>query len=133
MTEKPVNGDGRLLHERVQAEMLDSFDEELELEIDDDRLDNATRKTCHRAPRGGRRPPALLQGTLSAAGRTRETPGLGSEEKDQAGGDLRRKGRGRQGGVIKRIAQRLNPRVCRVAALPAPNERERTQWYFSAT
>ena len=33
-------------------------------------------------------------------------------------------------GVIKRITQRLNPRGCRVAALPAPNERERTQWYF---
>jgi polyphosphate kinase 2 (PPK2 family) len=31
---------------------------------------------------------------------------------------------------IKRITQRLNPRVCRVAALPAPNDRERTQWYF---
>ena len=35
-----------------------------------------------------------------------------------------------KGGVIKRISQRLNPRVCRVAALPAPNDRERTQWYF---
>ena len=35
-----------------------------------------------------------------------------------------------KGGVIKRITQRLNPRVCRVAALPAPSERERTQWYF---
>ena len=35
-----------------------------------------------------------------------------------------------KGGVIKRITQRLNPRICRVAALPAPNERERTQWYF---
>src|SRR5947209_4084320 len=35
-----------------------------------------------------------------------------------------------KGGVIKRITQRLNPRVCRVVALPAPNERERTQWYF---
>jgi len=35
-----------------------------------------------------------------------------------------------KGGVIKRIAQRLNPRVCRVAALPAPNDREKTQWYF---
>jgi polyphosphate kinase 2 len=32
--------------------------------------------------------------------------------------------------VIKRITQRLNPRVCRVVALPAPNDRERTQWYF---
>jgi polyphosphate kinase 2 len=35
-----------------------------------------------------------------------------------------------KGGAIKRITQRLNPRVCRVVALPAPNERERTQWYF---
>src|SRR5690554_6378691 len=35
-----------------------------------------------------------------------------------------------KGGIIQRITQRLNPRVCRVAALPAPNNRERTQWYF---
>ena len=35
-----------------------------------------------------------------------------------------------KGGAIKRIMQRLNPRVCRVVALPAPNDRERTQWYF---
>ena len=35
-----------------------------------------------------------------------------------------------KGGVIKRITQRLNPRVCRVAALTTPNTRERTQWYF---
>jgi polyphosphate kinase 2 len=35
-----------------------------------------------------------------------------------------------KGGVIKRIAQRLNPRVCRTVALPAPTEREQTQWYF---
>jgi polyphosphate kinase 2 len=32
--------------------------------------------------------------------------------------------------MIKRISQRLNPRVARVVALPAPNDRERTQWYF---
>ena len=35
-----------------------------------------------------------------------------------------------KGGVIKRITQFLNPRVCRIAALPAPTEREQTQWYF---
>ena len=35
-----------------------------------------------------------------------------------------------KGGVIKRITERMNPRVCRVAALAAPNEQERTQWYF---
>jgi polyphosphate kinase 2 len=35
-----------------------------------------------------------------------------------------------KGGVIKRINQHLNPRICRVVALPAPTERETTQWYF---
>jgi len=35
-----------------------------------------------------------------------------------------------KGGVIKRITQRLNPRTCRVVALPAPSDREKTQWYF---
>jgi polyphosphate kinase 2 len=35
-----------------------------------------------------------------------------------------------KGGVIKRITQHLNPRICRVVALPAPTEREKTQWYF---
>lgn len=35
-----------------------------------------------------------------------------------------------KGGVIKRVIAPLNPRVCRIVALPAPTERERTQWYF---
>ena len=35
-----------------------------------------------------------------------------------------------KGGVIKRITQRLNPRVARTVALPAPSDREKTQWYF---
>lgn len=35
-----------------------------------------------------------------------------------------------KGSIIKRITQRLNPRTCRVAALSAPDERERSQWYF---
>ncbi|HEY7857246.1 MAG TPA: polyphosphate kinase 2 [Candidatus Nanopelagicales bacterium] len=35
-----------------------------------------------------------------------------------------------KGGAIRRITYELNPRFCRVVALPAPTERERTQWYF---
>ncbi|MFK5984575.1 MAG: polyphosphate kinase 2 [Pseudomonadota bacterium] len=35
-----------------------------------------------------------------------------------------------KGGVIKRLTQHLNPRICRIAALPAPTERQKTQWYF---
>jgi len=35
-----------------------------------------------------------------------------------------------KGGVIKRITEKLNPRVCRVSALGTPTEKEKTQWYF---
>jgi polyphosphate kinase 2 len=35
-----------------------------------------------------------------------------------------------KGGAIKRVTEFLNPRICRIVALPAPSERERTQWYF---
>ncbi len=35
-----------------------------------------------------------------------------------------------KGGVIKRITQRMNPRICRVVALGTPTEKEKTQWYF---
>jgi polyphosphate kinase len=35
-----------------------------------------------------------------------------------------------KGGAIQRVAENLNPRVCRIVALPAPSDRERTQWYF---
>jgi polyphosphate kinase 2 (PPK2 family) len=35
-----------------------------------------------------------------------------------------------KGGAVKRITDPLNPRICRVVTLPAPTEREKTQWYF---
>lgn len=35
-----------------------------------------------------------------------------------------------KGGTIKRITEAMNPRICQVVALPAPTEREKTQWYF---
>jgi len=49
---------------------------------------------------------------------------MGAAPEAQGAGDRDSAGKG---GVIKRITQRLNPRVCRVAALPASNERERTR------
>src|ERR1700752_5019346 len=130
MSEKPVNGNGKLLHERIHAEMLDSFDEEMELEIDDDRLDALTNEFAGMTPQEmlDRRiyfkELIRLQGELVKLQSWVQSQKLKVvvifEGRDSAG----------KGGVIKRITQRLNPRVCRVAALPAPNDRERTQWYF---
>ncbi len=116
---------------RVHAEMLDSFDEELEMEIDDDRMNELVAEVMTPASEStdlGRnfyfKELFRLQGELVklqdwVVHKKLKVVVL-FEGRDAAG----------KGGVIKRITQRLNPRVCRVAALPAPSERERSQWYF---
>lgn len=116
--------------ESVRAEFLDSFDEELEMELDDDRLDRLVREAGHDSDGTAInrqfyfRELFRLQSELVKLQDWVQTNKLKVvvlfEGRDAAG----------KGGAIKRITQRLNPRVCRVAALPAPNERERTQWYF---
>jgi polyphosphate kinase len=120
----------RDLDSRVRSDLVDSFDEELEMEIDDSRLDKLIAEFADRPqPQGIERAIYFkelfrLQGELVklqdwVVDRKLKLVVI-FEGRDAAG----------KGGAIKRIAQRLNPRVCRVAALPAPNERERTQWYF---
>jgi polyphosphate kinase len=118
------------LRDRVNREMEDSFDEEREMELDDDRLDSLLNDVTERPERHtvDRRiyfkELFRLQGELVKlqdwVQRHKLKIVVIFEGRDSAG----------KGGVIKRITQRLNPRVCRVAALPAPNDRERTQWYF---
>ena len=114
----------------VAAELQDSFDEELELEIDDERLADELREIAHlrhESPIDRRsyfhelfRIQAELIKLQDWVVHTKYKLVVLFEGRDAAG----------KGGVIKRITQRLNPRVCRVAALPAPTEREKTQWYF---
>jgi polyphosphate kinase len=125
-----MGDDAKARSERINNEMLDSFDEELELEIDDDRLARLLNEASEH-PEPGTLDRRIyfkelfrMQGELVKLQDWVQYKQLKVvvlfEGRDSAG----------KGGVIKRITQRLNPRVCRVAALPAPNERERTQWYF---
>nr|WP_197137898.1 MULTISPECIES: polyphosphate kinase 2 [Crateriforma] len=117
-------------YQRIREEVLDSIDEEVEAELRDLLLDQTEEKRND----DGRQPKLTrtqyfrhllrlqielvkLQEWVVA---TKSKIAVIFEGRDAAG----------KGGVIKRITQRLNPRVCRVAALPAPNEREKTQWYF---
>jgi polyphosphate kinase 2 len=120
---------------RIRLELADSYDEELELEIEDRSIeqlaagvyesdggsiadhDKAERRLYFRELFRLQAELVKLQDWVVATG---HKVVILFEGRDAAG----------KGGVIKRITQRLNPRVCRVAALPAPNDRERTQWYF---
>ena len=119
------------LIKRIERDLLDSYDEELELEIEDRNPEGleadlgAKNTDEHKAYRLAYfRELFKLQGELVKlqdwVAATRQKVVILFEGRDAAG----------KGGVIKRITQRLNPRVCRVVALPAPNDRERTQWYF---
>ena len=115
---------------RIRRDMLDSWDEELEMDVED-------YHPLPNLPDGGANRPVekdyrktyfqqlfRLQGELVKlqdwVAATRQKVVILFEGRDAAG----------KGGAIKRITQKLNPRVCRVVALPAPNDRERTQWYF---
>ena len=124
--------DHAALVERIRQDLLDGYDEELEMEIEDRSVDDALSgldgDTDGEAARSDRvayfktlfqlqRELVKLQDWVAGTG---QKVVILFEGRDAAG----------KGGAIKRITQRLNPRVCRVVALPAPNDRERTQWYF---
>ncbi|MEL7542287.1 MAG: polyphosphate kinase 2, partial [Pseudomonadota bacterium] len=114
----------------VASDLQDSFDEELEMEMDDDRIPEELRHITTLRPGS---PLSRAQYFNDLFRLQTELVKLQDwvihtgyklvvifEGRDSAG----------KGGAIKRITQRLNPRVCRVAALPAPNDREKSQWYF---
>ena len=119
-----------LLHD----EMMDGIDEELELEIDDDLLPRLPAGVADEILAADAGPGMDRRRYFSELLRLqRELVKLQDwvvhkglkvvilfEGRDAAG----------KGGVIKRMAQRLNPRICRTVALSAPTERERSQWYF---
>jgi polyphosphate kinase len=118
------------LHERINHDLRDGLDEELELELDDHAMGqfrgvpdaHDAKETLDRSLYF--KELLRLQGELVKLQDWVQHNKLKVvvifEGRDSAG----------KGGVIKRITQRLNPRICRIAALPAPSERERTQWYF---
>ncbi|MDN5733404.1 polyphosphate kinase 2 [Psychrobacter celer] len=117
------------LRRKMHEDLIDTYDEELENEIDDYvrdfRFDGREMSEQERLDRRLyfqelvrlQRELIKLQDWVVDRG---ERIVVIFEGRDSAG----------KGGAIKRITQRLNPRVCRVAALPAPTEREQSQWYF---
>ena len=126
-----MNATDEDLVQRIRRDLTDSYDEELELELEDrniDELAESTIDTTSQQYKESRRQYFRelfrMQGELVKLQdwvvKTGHKVVILFEGRDAAG----------KGGVIKRITQRLNPRVCRVAALPAPNAREQTQWYF---
>lgn len=110
-------------------DILDSFDEELEMEMDDERL-QAIARELGQTPTQGMDRRVYFRELLRLQGELVKLQGWVVEQKLKVVVLFEGRDAAGKGGAIKRISQRLNPRVCRVAALPAPSERERSQWYF---
>ena len=114
----------------LKAELADTLDEDYELELSEPALSLEMRRIYrkHHPPSMERadyfRALLTLQAELIKMQDWVEYHGekiaIVFEGRDAAG----------KGGVIKRITQRLNPRTCRVVALPKPGDRDLTQWYF---
>ncbi|MGR3455243.1 polyphosphate kinase 2 [Pseudooceanicola sp.] len=114
----------------LEAELMDSFDEEVELEMEDAILSMKIREIYRKAHGPSIPRPEYFRALLHLQAEliklqdwvmaNNEKVVVIFEGRDSAG----------KGGVIKRITQRLNPRVVRTVALPAPSDREKTQWYF---
>ena len=118
------------LDTRIRADLVDSFDEELEMEIDDERLDMLLHGTLDRPDADGMDRKLYFKELFRLQGELVKLQDWVVAQKLKVVVIFEGRDAAGKGGVIKRITQRLNPRVCRVAALPAPSERERTQWYF---
>jgi polyphosphate kinase 2 len=127
-TVKP--SDNNALQRRIHGEMVDSFDEELELEIDDDRLAKLLDEISDHPEVATLDRRLYFKELFRLQGELVKLQGWVVHKKLKVVVLFEGRDSAGKGGVIKRITQRLNPRVCRVAALPAPSERERTQWYF---
>ena len=125
-----ANKDPSAMQQRINAEIQDNLDEDLELELEDTELADLL-ADGDELPEEQAFPRRLYFNELLRL--QRELIKLQDwvvakklklvvvfEGRDAAG----------KGGAIKRVTQRLNPRVCRAVALPAPTERERSQWYF---
>ena len=118
------------LHDRIREEMLDSYDEEMELELDEDRIDAMTDELSGETAESTVDRRTYFKELFRLQGELVKLQDWVQHQKLKVVVIFEGRDSAGKGGVIKRITQRLNPRICRVAALPAPNERERTQWYF---
>jgi polyphosphate kinase len=114
----------------VDLELEDSFDEELEMELDDDRIARELRNITDFRQKSTLARPIYFRELLRLQAELIKLQDWVIHKKLKVVVLFEGRDAAGKGGVIKRITQRLNPRVCRVVALPAPSEREQTQWYF---
>jgi polyphosphate kinase 2 len=118
------------LQDWLEAELADSLDEDLELELSEPAISEELRKLYRRTRQPSLPRREYLRALLALQAELIKLQDWVSYRKEKLVIVFEGRDSAGKGGVIKRITQRLNPRICRVVALPAPTERKKTQWYF---
>ena len=114
----------------LAAELADTLDEDYELELSEPALSMEIRKIYRKAHPASLERHDYFQKLLTLQSELIKLQDWVQYHKEKVVVIFEGRDSAGKGGVIKRITQRLNPRVARVVALPAPTERERSQWYF---
>lgn len=114
----------------LEAELADAFDEEYELELEDAQLSLEISKIYKDKHPDGIDRHTYFQSLIRLQSELIKLQDWVSYHKKKVVVLFEGRDSAGKGGVIKRISQRLNPRVVRVVALPAPSDRDKTQWYF---
>jgi polyphosphate kinase 2 len=125
-----TEANGANMRQLIDADLQDTLDEEIEMELDDHRLLRLEGAMPVPDVEEGMNRQHYFKELLRLQGELVKLQDWVQHQKLKVVVIFEGRDSAGKGGVIKRITQRLNPRVCRIAALPAPNERERTQWYF---
>src|SRR5690242_18468509 len=114
---------------RLTADLEDSYDEEIEMEIED-RHPLPAHESQSNGDMHGRERRAYFRELFRLQAELVKLQDWVVEAKQKVVILFEGRDAAGKGSAIKRFTQRLNPRVCRVVALPAPSDRERSQWYF---
>jgi len=114
----------------LEAELADTIDEDFELELSEPALSVEIRKIYRKAHPATIQRAEYFRALLRLQSELIKLQDWIAYHKEKLVVIFEGRDSAGKGGVIKRITQRLNPRICRVVALPAPTEREKSQWYF---
>src|SRR5262249_13237469 len=125
-----MTNDANARFHRINGEMLDTIDEELEMEIDDDRLAKLLTEIAEHPQPATLDRRVYFKELLRVQGELVKLQDWVGQEKLKAVIIGEGRDGAERGGVMNGTTQRLSPRICRVAAVPARSERDRTQWYF---
>ena len=114
----------------LEAELADTLDDDFEMDLEDAVLSEEIARIYKRSHPESLDRRVYMRELIRLQSELIRLQGWVAHHKEKVVVIFEGRDSAGKGGAIKRITQRLNPRIARTVALPAPSDREKTQWYF---